>query len=70
MLDKNILAFNPVRDSEVQPVGKFPDVREPQHRLKTGGITMITEVNEDSTDPASLMIADPDGNTILVDEYV
>jgi len=31
---------------------------------------MITEADESSTGPASFMIVDPDGNTILVDQHV
>jgi hypothetical protein len=31
---------------------------------------MLTEADESSTGPASLTIADPDGNTILLDQHV
>ena len=31
---------------------------------------MITEADEASTGPASFMVADPDGNTILMDQHV
>jgi hypothetical protein len=31
---------------------------------------MITEANESTTGPAGFMIADPDGNMILVDQHV
>lgn len=31
---------------------------------------MIAEADESSTGPASFMIADPGGNTILVDRHV
>jgi hypothetical protein len=31
---------------------------------------MLTEADENSTGPASFMIADPDGNTILIDQHV
>ena len=34
------------------------------------GVSMISEADEGSTGPASFMIADPDGNTILVDQHV
>ncbi len=30
----------------------------------------IAEADESSTGPASLMIVDPDGNTILLDQHV
>ena len=70
MFDKNILTFNPGWDSDAQPVGEFTDVRELQRQLKAGGVNMITEADESSTGPASFMIADPDGNTILIDQHV
>jgi len=70
MFEKNILTFNPGWDSSAQPVGKFTDVRELQRQLKARGITPITEADESSTGPASLMVVDPDGNTILLDQHV
>ena len=70
MFDKNILTFNPGWDSNARPLGEFTDVRELQRQLKDRGVNMITEADESSTGPASFMIADPDGNTILVDQHV
>jgi lactoylglutathione lyase len=70
MFDKNILPFNPGWNSDGQPLGEFTDVRELQRRLKASGVDMISEADESSTGPASFMIADPDGNTILVDQHV
>lgn len=70
MFDKNILTFNPGWNSDAQPVGEFTDVRELQRQLKERGVQMILEADENSTGPASFMIVDPDGNTILVDQHV
>ena len=70
MFDKNILTFNPGWDSNAQSVGEFTDVRELQRQLKERGVAMITEADEKTTGPASFMVADPDGNTILVDQHV
>ena len=70
MFDKNILTFNPGWNSDAQLLGEFTDVRELQHQLKARGVNMITEADESSTGPASFMIADPDGNTILIDQHV
>ena len=70
MFDKNILTFNPGWNSDAQRLGEFTDVRELQRQLKAGGVKMITEADESSTGPASFMIADPDGNTILLDQHV
>jgi lactoylglutathione lyase len=70
MFDKNILTFNPGWDSNAQKLDKFTDVRELQRQLKDRGVTMITVADESTTGPASFMIADPDGNMILVDQHV
>jgi predicted enzyme related to lactoylglutathione lyase len=70
MFDKNILTFNPGWDRNAQPLRKFTDVRELQRQLKERGVKMISEADENSTGPASFMIADPDGNTILFDQHV
>lgn len=70
MFENNILTFNPGWSSDAQPLPEFTDVRELQRRLKASGVSMITEADESSTGPASFMIADPDGNTILVDQHL
>ena len=70
MFDKNILTFNPGWNSEAQPLKDFTDVRELQRQLKDRGVNMMTEADETTTGPASFMIVDPDGNTILVDQHV
>jgi predicted enzyme related to lactoylglutathione lyase len=70
MFDKNIPTFNPGWSSNAQTLEEFTDVRELQRQLKAGGVNMITEADESTSGPASFMIADPDGNTILVDQHV
>ena len=70
MFDKNILTFNPGWSSNAQQLREFTDVRELQRQLKDRGVNMISEADESSTGPASFMIVDPDGNTILVDQHV
>ena len=70
MFDKNILTFNPGWTSDAKPLKEFTDVRELQRQLKASGVGMVTEADESTTGPASFMIADPDGNTILVDQHV
>lgn len=70
MFDKNILTFNPGWDNNAQKLAAFTDVRDLQRQLKDRGIAMIVEADESSAGPASFMIADPDGNAILVDQHV
>lgn len=70
MFEDNVLTFNPGWGSDAQPLTEFTDVRELQRRLKASGVNMLTEADESTSGPAAFMIADPDGNTILVDQHV
>ena len=70
MFEENILAFNPGWNSDAQQLDNFTDVRKLQRQLKDRGLEIISEADESSTGPASFMIVDPDGNTILVDQHV
>ena len=70
MFERNILTFNPGWDETAQPVGEFTDVREHQRRLKAQGLEFKTDADEKSKGPASFILVDPDGNTILVDQHV
>ena len=70
MFARNTLTFNPGWDNKGQKLSSFTDVRELQKRLREQGITIITEADEQTKGPASFMIADPDGNPILVDQHV
>jgi len=70
MFEKNILTFNPGWDQNAQALDSFTDVREIQRQLKAGGVHVTQEADETTTGPASLVVVDPDGNPILVDQHV
>ena len=70
MFESNILTFNPGWNAEAQPLTSFTDVRELQRQLKAKGVQLVSEADEETTGPASLVAVDPDGNTILVDQHV
>ena len=70
MFDQNILTFNPGWDSNAQGLADYTDVRELQRQLREQGIAFAVEADEGTTGPASFVIADPDGNTILFDQHV
>jgi lactoylglutathione lyase len=70
MFENNILTFNPGWDQDANTLASFTDVRDLQRELKAHGITMLSEADESTSGPASFIIADPDGNTILVDQHV
>jgi catechol 2,3-dioxygenase-like lactoylglutathione lyase family enzyme len=70
MFDRIILTFNPGWDEKAQAVAEFTDVREHQRRFKAKGLELASEADESSKGPASLMLVDPDGNPVLVDQHV
>jgi catechol 2,3-dioxygenase-like lactoylglutathione lyase family enzyme len=70
MFEKNTLTFNPGWDSDARELDTYTDVRELQRHLKDQGVELISEVDESTSGPASFMVADPDGNPILVDQHV
>ena len=70
MFEGNLLTFNPGWDQDANKLEAFTDVRDLQRELKAQGITFQTEADESTSGPASFMIADPDGNVILVDQHV
>jgi predicted lactoylglutathione lyase len=69
MFEQNILTFNPGWDDSAQPLDQFEDVRTIQQQLKKDGVALLTEADETTTGPASFMLTDPDGNTILIDQH-
>jgi len=70
MFENNILTFNPGWDMDAKPLDNFKDVREIQKTLKEKGIALESTADEDTKGPASFMVLDPDGNTILIDQHV
>ncbi len=70
MFERNILTFNPGWDENAQPLESFTDVRELQRQLRSAGLAFEQEVDEATTGPASLIVLDPDGNPILLDQHV
>ncbi|MDG1117119.1 MAG: VOC family protein [Flavimaricola sp.] len=69
MFDKNMLTFNPGWSQEAQPLDAFEDVRDLQKAIMDQGLTLDTSADPDTTGPAHIMITDPDGNPILIDQH-
>jgi catechol 2,3-dioxygenase-like lactoylglutathione lyase family enzyme len=69
MFEGNILTFNPGWDQAAQEVDPFTDVREIQQRLQAAGIEIVVEADDATTGPAHIVLTDPDGNTIMVDQH-
>ncbi|PWL38463.1 glyoxalase [Flagellimonas aquimarina] len=70
MFENNILTFNPGWDENAQTLKAFDDVRDIQKNLKKSGVIPTSEADETTTGPASFVVVDPDGNTILIDQHV
>ena len=70
MFEKNCLTFNPGWDRTGAALPDFDDVRDIQRKLKGAGLTLAMAADETSSGPASLMLIDPDGNPILIDQHV
>ncbi len=69
LFDKNILTFNPGLAQDASTVADFTDVRDIRASLLTDGIEIANDTDPDGTGPASIVVMDPDGNPILVDQF-
>jgi catechol 2,3-dioxygenase-like lactoylglutathione lyase family enzyme len=70
MFQGNILTFNPGWDENAQKLEKFDDVREIQRQLLSKNIQLDSQVEANTSGPASIVLKDPDGNVILFDQHV
>lgn len=70
MFENNIITFNPGWDANAQKVKPFDDVRKIQEDLKSKGVRLNTEADTSTSGPASMVLTDPDGNMILIDQHV
>ena len=70
MFEENLMTFNPGWDHAQQELEDFTDVRDLRATLAESGIEAV-ESNTDDSDagPAHLIVVDPDGNTILIDQH-
>lgn len=70
MFDKNILTFSPGWDQDAKELGHYMDVREIQKELKKNGVALKKEADESSSGPEHVILEDPDGNQIMLDQYI
>lgn len=70
MFEKNMLTFNPGWDQNAKALDGFTDVREIQRQLKAQGVVLAAEADENTTGPASIILTDPDGNPVLIDQHL
>lgn len=69
MFQNNILTFNPGLKQDTTQTEGFTDIRDIRAKLLEGGIEMATDLDPDETGPASIVIVDPDGNPVLIDQF-
>ncbi len=69
MFEGNWLTFNPGWDGNAQNLEEFTDVRDIQKHLKANGIKLDKEADETTTGIEHIMLKDPDGNVILIDQH-
>ena len=66
--DAPMLTFNPGLDVLDGPTDDFTDVREISQALRDAGAQIVTDA-EPGTGPAHLVVLDPDGYRILIDQF-
>ena len=69
MFEQNMLTFNPGWDQQGKETDSFTDVRDIQKELKAHGMSLASEADETTQGPASIMLVDPDGNPVLIDQH-
>ncbi len=70
MFEKNLMTFNPGWDAQCATLDSFDDVRTIQRELLARGIELADTVDDTTEGPGSIMVVDPDGNPILLDQHV
>jgi len=71
MFEANILTFNPGWGQDASPLPDFTDVRQLEAQLQEAGIeTKNSTTGDKDSGPASFVVEDPDGNSILFDQHV
>lgn len=70
MFPDNTLTFNPGWDRNAQPLEDFDDVRDIQAKLQAAGVSLVATTDPEGTGPAHIMVMDPDGNPVLLDQHV
>ena len=69
MFEGNILTFNPGLRQDGSQLTEFMDVREIRKSLLAQRVEMTTDTDPEGEGPAHVVIRDPDGNAILIDQF-
>ncbi|WP_419950183.1 VOC family protein [Candidatus Palauibacter sp.] len=70
MFEKNILTFNPGLTLDGKRMESFTDVRDIERTLRERGVDIAQDTAEaGQSGPAHIVLEDPDGNPILIDQF-
>ena len=75
-IEANILTFNPGMAQDYEPEGEglpdplpdFTDVREIERRITAAGLT-LDRATETESGPDFILLTDPDGNQLMIDQF-
>ncbi len=70
MFEETLLTFNPGWDQSANQLEDYDDVRAIQQKLMDENIKLERHCDSQSQGPASIVVKDPDGHTILIDQHV
>lgn len=68
-IEGNTLTFNPGWDQNAKNLENFTDIREIQKTLKSENVKLDREADENTKGPEYILLKDPDGNPILIDQH-
>ena len=68
MFEGHILTFNPGLSLQ-GPLDDFTDIRDLRAALLAAGIEPTDDLDPDDTGPAHLVLVDPDGNRVMIDQF-
>lgn len=69
MFERNMLTFNPGLTARMERIDEFTDVRDIQRSLENAGLAVDGAIEPGSSGAGSIMLTDPDGNPILIDQF-
>lgn len=71
VFEGQILTFNPGLTNRMQRLEDFLDIRQIQDRLEEAGIALESGIDPSAGESgaASFTLTDPDGNSILIDQF-
>lgn len=69
MFERNIITLNPGLDQDMSRTDDFTDVRTVQAALRAAGIEPTEPTDVDGTGPAHVVVTDPDGNPVMIDQF-